>query len=89
MAKNAAGKAGGGGGTVEPEGAGQPAAADSGRDGALQPGEAHPGMGEEVALRLVRVTKTRKGQVLVNKLTGEVQLWEERQEYIPTEEDKQ
>ena len=43
-------------------------------------------MGEEVALRLVRVTKTRKGAQIVNSLTGETELWEETQEYVPKEE---
>ena len=45
-----------------------------------------PDVGKEVPLTLVRVTKIRRGQEVVNKLTGEVQLWEERQEYVPTEE---
>jgi hypothetical protein len=86
MDKDAAGEAGGGGGTVESSRPGQPAAADSGGDGALQPGQAHPELGKEIPLTLVRVTKIRRWQEVVNEFTDETELCEERQEYIPTEE---
>ena len=85
MAENAAGKAGGGSGDVESSRPGQPAAADGGGDGTLQPGEAHPELGKEVPLTLVRVTKIRRWQEVVNSLTGEAELCEERQEYVPKE----
>ena len=85
MAKDAGGKAGDRErvvGTGSPE---RPVDPDTSGNGTLQPEPACALEGEEVPLRLVRVTKTRKGVVTVNKLTGETQLWEETQEYIPEE----
>ena len=81
MAKSAASKAGGGGGNVEPERAGQPASPDNGGDGTLQPGETHPDVGEEgVGLRLTKVTSERGGQSM-NKITGALEVWKETQYY--------
>lgn len=86
MAKNAGSEASGGSGTVEPEGAGQPAAPDSGGDGTLQPGEAHPDVGEEgVGLRLTKVVRERGGQSM-NKITGALEVWKETQHYDVKEE---
>ena len=83
METDATGKAGGGGGNVEPEGTRGHAAPDSGGNGTLQPGEAHPDVGEE-DYTLVRVTSKQGGQKL-NQLTGALEVWEVRHEYIPKE----
>lgn len=83
MAKSTAGKTSGGEGLVEPEGTGRPEHPDVSGDGTLQPGGACTDEGAEVPLRLVRVVKTRRWQQVVNSLTGEAELWEETQEYVP------
>lgn len=86
MGTDAASKAGGGSGTVEPEGAGQPAAPDSGGNGALQPGQAHPDVGaENPDLRLREVRVERGGQKM-NQITGELEIWKETQYFDVREE---
>ena len=84
MAKDATGKAGGGGGHVVAEEPGHAATPDEPGDGPLQPGEAHPGVGEEDPFVLRRVVRKDGGQK-VNPLTGELVVWEEIRTYKPKE----
>ena len=84
MGTDATGKAGGGSGDMEPEGAGQSPDPDNGRDGTLQPDEAHTDMGKE-GYTLVRVISKHGGQKL-NQLTGELNVWEVREEFVPNDD---
>lgn len=71
-------------GLVEPEDTGQSEHADSEPDGALRPERARTTKGEETALILRRVIRTRKGRTITKSIIGgepEVELWEETQEY--------
>lgn len=72
---------------MEPEGAGQPAASDSGGDAALRPGDSYTEVGEEaIPIRLTKVTRRYGGQAL-NKISGKLDVWYEEQEFVPKEEE--